>query len=286
MKITNKFNLPSALVNLANADIRIPEEKHYSVTTILNGVREILLTREHFNEIETDVSDMVAMLFGTAVHYVIEQADKTGMVEQRLKAEVIDGYFLTGQFDLLNTETHTIEDYKTASVWKVIYKDFSDWRKQGLMYAWLCREKGIIVKKLRFHAILKDWTKAKSQYDKNYPKHPIFTWEYDILTVDYLEITRFIFSKFQSLIHYEKKSTKPVCTPKERWNTGDKFALMVRGKKRAVKLYDSMEEAEENVSAGMYIDVRKGVDKKCDNYCNVSKYCSYYQRKMKGIKGI
>jgi len=135
MKITNKLNLPSAFVNMANEEHEV-KDKCYSVTEILSGVREIIFKRRYKNEITQDVSDMINLIFGSAIHHVLEQADKENITEQRLEVEIQDGYYLTGKFDLFNPETATIEDYKSSTVWKIIFGDFEDWKKQGLMYAW------------------------------------------------------------------------------------------------------------------------------------------------------
>jgi hypothetical protein len=277
MKITNKFNLPCAFVNLAN-DQREYKPKRYSVTTILSSTRQILLGIRHDDEIEQDVSDMVNMIFGTAIHNVLEAHDDENAVEIRLEHEIKDGYFLTGQFDLYNKETFTIEDYKSASVWKVIYGDFEDWRRQGLQYAWLARKNGIHVEHLKFHALLKDWSAAKSKYDKLYPEHQVWTWNYDITARDLVEIEEFIIKRFDEILYHEDKESLPLCTEEERWATATKYALMKKGRKSAIKLFDSRKEAED-YHAGDYIEVREGVDKKCDNYCSANKFCDYWRAK-------
>ncbi len=276
MKITNKNNLPIAFVNLANEQ-REYKEKRYSVTTILAGTKSILLHKKYDDVLEQDVEDMIAMLFGTAMHYVLEHADKTDMKEIRLEKEIIDGYFLTGAFDLYNEKDYAIEDYKTGKVAKVMGNDFEDWRKQGLQYAWLCRHHGIIVDKLKFHVLIKDWSKLKAKYDSAYPQHPIWTWHYKISSRDMMEIEDFIFTKFKELIYFEGKSFIPPCSEKERWNTGSKFAIMKRGKKRALKVFNSKREAESNMT-GDYIEERKGEDIKCEYYCLANRFCDYYKK--------
>ena len=46
MKITNKLNLPSAFVNMAQSDYK-PTPKQYSATTLLKPTRQIILERRH-----------------------------------------------------------------------------------------------------------------------------------------------------------------------------------------------------------------------------------------------
>ena len=280
MIITNKFNLPSAFVNLAEDDHEF-KEKEYSVTTLLQPIREIMLKRRFYNEIEEDVSDRIWAIFGTAIHKVLESADKTGNAEIDLRWEIVKGYYLTGRCDLYNEETFTIEDYKTCSVYKILQKDFEDWRKQGLMYAWLSRKLGKYVGKLRFHALMKDWSSKDYRHrgEKWYPEHPIWTWQYEITENDMIEIEKFIRDKFDEIIKYESMKDLPLCTNSERWNAGNKYAIKKIGQKKAIKIYDSVEEAELNVCEGLEIETRPGEDKKCLDYCRVCKFCDYWKEK-------
>lgn len=281
MKITNNLNLPSAFVNLATDNHPITPG-HYSVTTILQPTREILLKRRYYNEIEQDVADMVWMVFGTAVHKVLESADKSGYAEMKLEQEIIDGYVLTGICDLFNEQEHTVEDYKTCSVWKIIHKDFDDWRKQGLAYVWLLMKKGYYVSRLRFHALIKDWSNNDAKFNKDYPKHPIWTWEYEIKVSDLKEIEEFINVKFHDIIINENKgdSELPVCSQRERWNDGNKYAVIKKGQKKAVRVFDNEDEARALATElNANIETRKGEDRKCLNYCLACKFCSYYKEK-------
>ena len=58
MKLTNKNNLPIQFVNAINTDYK-PTPHQYSVTTILNSVRQTILQRRHADEIEDDVSNQI-----------------------------------------------------------------------------------------------------------------------------------------------------------------------------------------------------------------------------------
>ena len=91
------------------------------------GIRESILERIA-DEIKRDVSDMIWLLFGTAVHSILERQEEGAeeIKEARIKVPVGD-YILSGQFDLYDAATQTITDYKTTSVWKIIFGDFEDW---------------------------------------------------------------------------------------------------------------------------------------------------------------
>ena len=291
MIVTNKHNLPNAYVE-AVKDTHPIEEKHYSVTSLLDPIRELLLKRRHYDEIEQDVSDMVWLLFGSAVHKIIEEADKTGFAEYKLSRAIIDDYILTGICDLYNEELFSVEDHKTCSIYKVISKDFDDWQKQGLMYAWMLRKMGYYVGKLRFHALMKDWSAKdyrQAQYaGKFYPEHPIWTWEYNVAEFDMMYIEEYIKQKFEEIIKYESVSDDdlPVCSMEERWNNGDKYAVYKKaGDKRAIAIVDSEEEAHkiitERCDGSGEIQVRKGEDRKCKDYCLVCKFCKYWRENVR-----
>jgi len=180
--VTNKLNLPQALVNFANSrDKREYTENRYSVTELGNPTREIQLTRLHRSEIQEDVADMVMALFGTAAHKILEEnADENA--ETKFEVQVGEDT-IVGISDLITEDA--IEDYKFTTVSKVQKKDFSDWRDQGLRYAWLNYLKtGDIKRKLRFHIFMRDWSKLKSNAISGYPSSPLFTWEYDISDYD------------------------------------------------------------------------------------------------------
>ena len=122
MNITNINGLPSTFVEMARNDYEI-NDREYHVTSLLKGAREVILQRRHDSEISQDCSDMVWMLLGTAAHKVMEMSTEQGhqIKEARLAVD-IDGYSVTGQFDLYDAEKKKVTDYKTCSVWKVIYE--------------------------------------------------------------------------------------------------------------------------------------------------------------------
>ena len=69
MKVTNKYNLPDAIVKALTSNYQY-KPYQFSVTTILSGIKSFLLAKRHQNEIEMDASDGINMLLGTAVHNI------------------------------------------------------------------------------------------------------------------------------------------------------------------------------------------------------------------------
>ena len=285
MKITNKFGLPQVFVEMATSDYEY-EENEYRVTSLLKSIRETILERRHHEEIEQDVSDMIWLLFGTAVHNVLEnhQEGDNEIKEERLKISIGD-YILSGQFDLYNAETKTITDYKTCSIWKIIYGDFEDWRQQLLIYAYMLECIGFEVKKGEVIALMKDHSKAQAKRKADYPELPVEKIIFKFTKKDFKEIEKWITERFLQIAAAEQlpDDELPLCTPEERFNSGDTFAVMKKGRKRAMRVLDSMEDAErwkEN-NGGDFVEIRPGEDKKCEDYCRVNMFCDYYLSKSK-----
>ena len=158
MKVTNKLGLPQAFVDAVSVE-RHNQKGCYSATTLLHGVCETILTERHYDELEVDASDSVWAVFGTAVHSIMEKQNTNTIKEEFYSVDVLNSK-VTGRVDSYDPETKTLHDFKTASVWKVQFEDFEDWRKQGLIYAWLMGKCGAEVKRCEFIALLKDHSKS------------------------------------------------------------------------------------------------------------------------------
>jgi hypothetical protein len=264
--ITNKLNLPNSFVNYVSKESHSPVKNRYSVTELLKPTREIVLTRLYeFNE---DVSDYIPALFGTAVHKILEENTTEGKAELKLEVP-FNQYTIVGKIDLLNNDE--IIDYKTCSTSKILKEDFDDWKMQGLLYAYLIYLKnGTRIKRLKFYALLKDYSKLKHQDLK-----PIYVYEYNIADSDIIYIEEWLNKKLIEIENGFKEL--PECTDKEKWFTGNKYAIYKNsGDKRAYKVCDSEQEAHETIAkiggAGE-IEVRLGENVKCMNYCKCYDYC-------------
>lgn len=285
MIITNKLGLPRSFVEMAQQD-NSPIEGVYRVTSLLKGIRETILERRHHHEIEVDVSDMIWLLFGTAVHGVLERQteDVQEIKESRVEAAVA-GVTLSGQFDLYNAETETITDYKTASVWKVIFQNYDDWRRQLLIYAYLLRLIGFPVRRGEIVALLKDHSKRDAKLKAGYPSLPVQKVCFEFSNQDFTDIEAWLTERIGAIREAEKlpDDELPICTPEERFNSGDKFAVMKKGRKTAMRVLDSLEAAEEWKAAngGDSIECRPGEDKKCIDYCSACEFCNYSRGKVK-----
>ena len=283
MLITNKYNLPEAFVK-AIQNSRHNADKCLSATTLLKGTKEIILENRHFDEITVDASEEVWSVFGTAVHTILEHQEDEAFKEESFSVDVLD-YKVTGKVDRYDMKHETIEDWKTASVWKVIFHDFEDWKKQGLIYAYLLKQSGLNVRHIRFIALLKDHSKTEAKRKADYPQSPVYIYEFDVLPDELTGIEALIKAKVLEVSCNADKADDEIagCTPSERWSTDPKFAVMKEGRKTAVKVCDTEEEALnfieelEKDKDKHFVEERKGVDKKCEDYCPCAAFCSYYK---------
>lgn len=283
MKITNKLRLPEPIVQACVKDYK-PTSGRYGVTSLLKGTTQVTLERRYNDEIVQDASQMIWALFGQGVHAVLEKADIAGTLKEHRMECATEGGTVSGICDLYNERTGTVTDYKTTTVWKVIKGDWTDYRKQLLHYAWMLEEHGYPCRSGEIVAILKDHSKTKAKVDRDYPPYPIHVQRFKFSENELKEAKAEAISKLKELREAETVADDdlPPCLPEERWNDGDKFAVMSKGKKRALRVLSSEEEAKqwmESTGKGSFIEERPGADKRCEEYCSVSQYCPYWRRK-------
>ena len=285
MNVTNRLRLPEAFVK-AVSTTRHNEAGCFSATTLNKGAKEIILTDRHFDEITVDAADSVWAVWGTAVHALLESQPDNNFHEEYFKVPVSNS-FVTGQVDSYDMENGVINDWKTASVWKVQFNDFSDWRRQGLTYAWLLQQSGLEVKKCRFVALLKDHSKTKAKTDSSYPQSPVFIYEFDVTAADMEETAARILAKVQEIESAYKLDDDAIepCSAEERWADGEKWAVMKNGRKTAVKVFDNQLDADAmagELGNSHYVEHRPAISRKCGEYCNCKDFCNFYKAMNKG----
>lgn len=281
MIVRNELGLPQAFINALNLE-RHNAEGEYSATTLLKDATEVILTDRHFDEIEIDVADCVWQIFGTAVHAIFEKAGIEGFAEEKFEVPVSNSK-VTGKVDLYDLQNEIIYDWKTASVYKWTFADFSDWDKQGLIYAWLLKQNGLKVKEIRFVALLKDHSKSKARKESDYPQKPAQVHSVKVTDEALAEIEQFIKIKVEA---NEKAklipdAELPPCSEESRWATSDTFAIMKEGRKSAVRVFDNKADAElmlKSLDDKHWLQERKGESRKCvDGYCTCRNFCPFYK---------
>jgi len=286
MILSNRLNLPEPVVKALSSDTYSSGTANSSVTALIDSPQVKVLTRKHKDEIEGDVSDRLWSVLGTAVHNMFEDhASGDYLSEERLFAEVL-GWKISGAIDIQKTEADgsiTIMDYKCTSVWSIIFGKDS-WAKQLNFYAWLVHKcKGVPVNKLQIVAVLRDWKQSEAKFKPDYPKSGIVIVDVPLWTTSQQE--EFVAGRVALHQQAEKDYIfeKPIapCTDGERWARKSKHAVMKKGRKKAVKLHDNEEEATshcEVLGAGHTVEFRKGESIRCSQYCDVSAFCSQWQK--------
>lgn len=284
MNITNNLNLPTPFLKAVEREYYYTD-KRYSVTQVIKGTKEAILLRRHDKQITQDVSDMIWLIFGTAIHKVLEDAEeeRDELKETKISIDMPNGYTLSGIQDLYSESLKRVTDYKSGSVWKVISGDWEDYRKQLLIYAYMLRKIGFPVDNAENVMLLKDWSATKAKLDPSYPPHPVHVEHYDFKEDDFTFIEKYLLSKFDEIERMEKLADDdiPECTPEERWAVPTKYAVMKKGRKTAIKLHDNIASANamvENLGHDQhYLEIRKGSDRKCSEYCSCCEFCNYWR---------
>ena len=272
MNLTNVYDLPEALVRAIRND-PYTGGGDISVTKLIDSPQVRALRKQYGHAVVEDVSDRIWSLLGQAVHTILERAGEEDhvKVEERLFAEV-GGWKVSGQFDRLDLHGTTLDDYKVTSTYAIEGK--IEWERQLNCLRWLAAQNGYKVDKLRIVAILKDWKKAKAKIDPSYPQVPVAVVQVPVW--DLSEACTYISDRV-AIHQAADEGNVPECTNEERWYSGTKFALMKKGGKRAIKLFERKEDIGD-IPDGTFIEERPGIYRRCADYCEVSGFCEQYQR--------
>lgn len=310
MKLSNVYGLPEAMVT-AMSDFQKPTEDVIRVSELISAPKQKKLRIAHWHEIKEDVSERLWSLLGQAMHYILEKgAPESAFGEERLKWE-IDGVTISGQSDLWwNGE---IGDYKTTSVYSYLLGIKPEWVAQLNVYRWLWEKNGFKTKSLKIHAILRDWIHSKAMIDPKYPQIPFITIDIPLWTMEEAEKyvkERIALHKMEDIpcCTDEEKWTRPttyavmekgakrarkVCSTvgeAQAWKVANSkwyivvderkkvplFYVMKSGLKRHRGAFDTLKKAEEFIKLNetLIIETRKGLNVKCEGYCNVSRWCN------------
>ena len=263
---TNLHNLPDPVVRALSDDKYDSGQVNSSVTTLIDSPQVKILNRKHKNDITVDVSERLWSVLGTAVHTMFEDyATGDYLSEERLFAEV-NGWKISGAIDIQKAEkdgTVSILDYKCTSVWSVIFGK-SSWEQQLNFYAWLVQEcKGLQVSKLQILAVLRDWKQSDADFKSDYPKQPITTVDIPLWSTSQQEqfVRKRVELHQQAEFDYLNGNQIAECTAEETWTRQTKFAVMKKGRKKAIKLFDNEADAlnrVESLDSGHYVEKRQG----------------------------
>jgi hypothetical protein len=283
VKTTNKLNLPEGFVKAVSTE-RHNKPGCLSATTLIQGIKQIILTDRHWEKLEEDVSDRVPAILGTAVHSLMESKGEHDLTELKIEYPV-GSITVTGTIDNYNMTLSVLTDYKTTSVEKIKFGNFTDWYLQGMIYAWLLIKNNLPVNKCRFIALLKDHSKTEAMRDYQYPKEPVYVYEFDVTPQALFKISMYIKNKVEEHQRYSALDDHsiPPCSPEERWDQPTEYAVKKNGSKRATKLFESLDEAilfAESKGKGYFVEHRPGESRRCQSYCLCNRFCNYYRESV------
>ena len=281
MQVTNVHNLPEPLVTLARREYYSKGAAQYSVTEIMSPPKIRRMREKYDDQIVTDVSQMLWSLLGSALHVVMERGETSGWIkEERLFAEV-DGVSISGAIDLQEEGEGgiTIYDYKFTSAWAVM-QEKEEWIQQLNIYKWLVETvKQRKVVGLKICAMVRDY--SKHDLREAYPAAPICV--IDIPLWDSVKTEMYIRERLE--MHRESKMRADFeedlqnCSNEERWMSETTFAVKREGRKTAIRVFKTIEEATELAEKEKgYVETRLGEPRRCTgDFCGVSQWCTQYQ---------
>lgn len=274
MKITNKLNLPEAIVDAVKNDGYTRGDADISVTGLLKPPRASALESKHWDDLEEDASDRIWSLMGQVVHGILERANKVGTAERRLFVDVL-GWRVSGGMDLY--EDHgTLLDYKVSTVYKFDGDGVPEQFEQQLnIYAEILRRNGHHVSRLQIVAILRDWSKMEARRNPDYPQTNVIVREVALWPAQ----KAWEFLEARVRMHQAARDALPECTPEDKWEKPTKWAVQKIGAARALKLHTTAESAETHLAelgTGYEINMRPGEQTRCMYYCSAAKFCTSF----------
>lgn len=310
--LTNQKNLPlTTAVWLAHDTYdRVVTPDYISATGVIRPLKQIILAmRVDPSDQITDVSDLVASRMGQSIHDSIERAwlssyeralknlgypqniidrvivnptpDQLAQMEnpipvylEQRRIKELMGFKIGGKFDIV--AEGTLEDYKSTKVFTYVKgSNHLDYILQGSIYRWLNPE--IITNDvMRINYIFTDWLKSRASYDPNYPKTPIISKTFPLMSLQ--EIESWMLHKLTEIkrLQHAPEEQLPPCTDEELWRTESTWKYYSDPAKlsRATKNFETQAEANSHmITKGKGIVIQaKGMVKRC-NYCPAFTVC-------------
>lgn len=307
-KLTNNMLLPEPLVQ-AIANDQYQSRGDISVTTLIDAPKQRILKK--FFEYDEDISNLIYSLQGTSVHSMIERAEifmnkntpehlRDWVSEKQMEVDY-EGWKVTGTCDQIQLSDEHLYDWKVTSVWQVLGTEDTkiEWVRQTNIYAhWLRTYYGIKISKISIIAILRDWSKMKSGFDRTYPKQQVV--QITIPVIEDAKIDAYIRKRVQ--LHQKAEldfrnlgiDSVPECSDKERWLRAEVWKVKKgSASSRSLKNFD-INSPQDKLNVYDYINqqseaTKTDVDKyivekvpgesfRCNNYCSVRNFCHFYMK--------
>lgn len=279
------MKLPEYIENAVDIKYE-PKANRMSVSRLIGPPLIRTLEIRHWDELEKDAESKLWALDGIGFDSIMKQYSRWGLTN--IKLEVPFPLFkltVVAKPDYYNVLTHILADLKRTSIWSV--KDAlknckHDWVKQLNIYDRLLYHvvPQLPVKKLEVHAFARDWRPIEKLRYNDYPKK-----------VEIIEVPRW--SKEEQMdyidaqLHDHVDNPERECSDEEKWRKLDKYAVMKKGRKSALKVEDSLPNAYTWCKGKGHVDGEKGISIvkrpgdciRCSGYCDVSSFCPFMKGK-------
>jgi hypothetical protein len=265
----------------------------YSVTTLLDPPRVVMLNKRHLSKVDLFVEDLIHSYNGTAAHDYWEKMlmkipNTPYEMETRLST-TINNRVVSGAFDCVYNQ-EDMYDMKNTSVWKVMFGSKRDWAAQQNIYRWLYyQDRQKWLKTLRIVCLFRDWSlNNKQRGGSTYPKRPCM--EYRLPLWDADTTLEFMEERVNTMIAEEQTADDdlPQCSYEDMWSKPDQVAVKSTRLKKAVRVLSSMQAAKnftKNYLKGnnckdtiqtLSYEIRPAKRTRCESWCPVNKYCNQY----------
>lgn len=206
----------------------------------------------------------------------------------------INGTIISGTFDLYDKTDRVLWDYKFCSTFQYTAPGNKvKWERQTNIYAYMLREQhGFQVDKIKVVAFFRDWNRYGFVRNREYPDRQIKEMEMKVYPNN--EILDYLVKRVE--LHKRAESGQiPDCTGEEKWSTADMFAVKQGTVKKAVRVYDNKIAADTFIAENknsyeipggkgkLWIEVRPGESRRCEEYCPVSQFCEQRKRDLEKI---
>ncbi len=306
MILSNIHNIPDAVFQAVIDNVQRPQPDILRVSEMINPPLIKQLVLKHWDTLTSDASEYLWSTLGTSVHaelsgqnrnilpfleslmqsdikdvfgkikqYINSLQNKNILIEKRINASVC-GIKLSGMVDRYNIATQTIEDFKVTSVFSYLFGIKEDWIRQLNLYKFLLEQENHVVKNLKIHMILRDHQISKA-VQSDYPAIPFVSVDIPVWSAEKIN------SYIRERVNVHQTDPLP-CSPDERWQRDSTWAVMKTGRKSAVRVLDTEDEAIVYLSGNKIKEADKkkceivervGEAIKCKSYCLCRDVCEY-----------
>ena len=276
MKYSNDNKLIEPLYKWLSADDYV-KTGDYSATSLIKPHQQYVLEKRHDDEIVIDVASLFKARMGTAIHTALER----WYTPLSYKTE-LDKYTISGTPD--HYSDGVITDFKYTSTYSAYNKlTVKKWTQQLNIYAWLMFLNNTKVTKLQIQPLYYDWSATRQKRTREYPGHAmerkyIELWPFDA-TEEFIWWMVELKERAMDTGNDENLAEDFPCTEEDMWTKPHVYAVMKEGRKSALRLLTTKEDAEEYMASkgGDRIDERLGENTRCENFCSVKQFCNQYK---------